>query len=487
MEPGALGEGILPMWVTANQWLLGSQDSSALLERLGQVSTAEWIAIALCLVFSALFSASETALTALSPAKVRQMLETDAERFSRFDLWLKEPNRVLTTILIGNNLVNILASALATDIAKTIFQSGGVAIAVGVMTLLILISGEIVPKTYAKYHAEQLANQVLPLIRLAYISFFPFTLVLTKIASFTVRLFGGKVEHTGPFVSEADIEYMIDLGTREGVLGEEKEKLFQSILEFDDITIREIMVPRISMLALAHDAEPAEVLELAHNSPHSRIPVYEEQLDNVVGILYLRDLFRTYTANGESELSKWQEILRPAYFVTGMMKIPMLLSEFKKRKKHIAIVVDEFGGTMGMVTMEDILEEIVGEIHDEFDSDEEQELIEREDGVFLADAHISLRELEESFEVEFPDDGDYETLGGFLTFLHGQVPAEGEILEWESFLFKITEANEKSVQQAEICKVEEDLEEAQARLSQTPWIPDATMEEQEEAAEEKAV
>ncbi len=468
MQPGSLGDVLSSLWLTGNPLWWCTQTSGAWLERLAHVSTGEWITIALCLLFSALFSASETALTALSPAKVQQMLEAEPNKFGRLTLWLERPNRVLTTILIGNNLVNILASAMATEIANTISQSAGVAIAVGVMTLLILISGEIVPKTYAKYHSKQVAVRVFPLLRLAYLAFFPFTWILTKIASVSVQLFGGKAEHTGPFVSEADIEFMIDLGTREGVLGEEKEKLFQSILEFDDITIREVMVPRISMLSLSHDAPSEEVLELAHNSPHSRIPVYEEHLDNILGILYLRDLFRTYTTIAQSEQSsEWNRLLRPTYFVPGTMKISSLLGEFQKRKKHIAIVVDEFGGTMGMVTLEDILEEIVGEIHDEFDPDEEQELVEREDGVFLADAHISIRELEEHFSIEFPDDGDYETLGGFLTARFGHVPEVGDLIEWESYLFKITEADEKSVQQAEICQVVVDVEEAQARLNQT--------------------
>lgn len=432
-------------------WLAAS---ATWLTRLSNVAVWEWVAIGLCLVFSAIFSASETSLTALSQTKVRQMLETDPVKYKMFAMWVEKPNQVLTAILIGNNLVNILASALATRIAESIFQHNGVAIAVGVMTLLILINGEIVPKTYAKYHAKQVARRLFPILRISYLLFFPMTWALTRVAGGVVKLFGGQVRHSGPFVSEADIEYIIDLGTREGVLNEEKEKLLQSILEFDDITIREVMVPRTETLSVSQDATPEEILELAHNSPHSRIPVYEEHMDNVKGILYLRDLFRKYTAAGEGTLSsEWTDLLRPVYFVPGTMKISTLLGEFQRRKKHIAIVVDEFGGTMGLVTMEDILEEIVGEIRDEFDTEEQQELETRDDGSMLAQAKIGVRDLEEELEIEFPDEGDYETLGGFLTDCTGHVPEVGHTVEYEGFLFTVTEANEKSVQSVSITKM----------------------------------
>lgn len=454
MDPYAIGYGVSLLNPTLFTGVWFASGAGAWLERAGQVPSWEWLAIAFCLLLSGVFSASETALTSLSHTKINQMLESEPQRYRMFRLWLDHPNRVLTCILIGNNLVNILASALATDIAQRIFLKSGVAIAVGVMTLLILISGEIVPKTYAKYHAKQIAHLFLPLLHIFYRLFFPFTWTLTKIASGVVLLFGGKVSHSGPYVSEADIEYMIDLGTREGVLDGEKEKLLQSILEFDDITIREVMVPRTQMLAIPYNSTTDDVLKLANHSPHSRIPVYHEQIDDVQGILYLRELFRMYTTNGqhmEPESSTlWRELIRPAYFVPGTMKISTLLGEFQKRKKHIAIVVDEFGGTMGLVTLEDILEEIVGEIQDEFDTDDKPDLVQTEEGFWLADAYVTVRELEEVLDIEFPDDGDYETLGGFLTACYGHVPEVGHTTEYEGFLFTVLEANEKSVQRAEI-------------------------------------
>ena len=432
------------------------------IQNLENVSFWYWTSIVGCLFFSALFSASETALTALNYAKVHQLINEDNARYGRLSLWLEEPNRVLTTILIGNNVVNILASALTTSISEQIFGHQGVAIAVGVLTFVILVSGEVVPKTYAKHHAKRVAHRLFPFLRISYILFYPFTTILSWIVSVVIRFFGGNLSRGGPFITESDIEYMINLGTQEGVLDEEKEKLLQSILEFDDITIREIMVPRINMMTLAFDASPEHALKLAQSSAHSRIPVYDGHLDNIVGILYLRDLFRAQTRDGESAApsnsflsSDWTKLLRTPYFVPSTMKISDLLKEIQRRKKHIAIVVDEFGGTMGLVTLEDILEEIVGEIHDEFDQDEDQEILTVSENVFHASSYISVRELGEFLDVEFPDDGDYETLGGFVTALFGQVPQKGEGIKWNGFQFSVLRADEKHVLFVEIRRITE--------------------------------
>lgn len=455
MDSVPIGNTLSPVYWASQFGLLAEQLPlflTTVWQSLDGVSTWEWVVILLCLVTSALFSASETALTALTQPKVRQLIDKDPEKFGVFRLWLEYPNQVLSTILVGNNLVNILASALATDIARRIFGNQGVAIAVGVMTLMVLIGGEVVPKTFAKHHAQRVATTLFPVLRITYYCFLPITMVLVFLATGLVRMFGGDLERSGPFVTEEDIEYLIDLGSREGVLDEEKERLLNSILEFDDITIREIMVPRTNMSALPLNATPEQLLELAQNAAHSRIPVYDEQLDNVVGMLYLRDLFRMQTsANGKSLFAeKWDELLRAPYFVPGTMKISDLLREFQRRKSHLAIVVDEFGGTMGLVTLEDILEEIVGEIHDEYDTDEIEEVIPIAEDVFHADAKVSLRSLEELLSMEFPDDGDYETLGGFLTAHTGRVPQGGESVSSEGYRFLVLEANEKHVCQVEI-------------------------------------
>ena len=444
MDSVPLAEGI--------SWLyLATTPAASWIQALGSVANWEWLLIFFCLFFSAVFSASETALTALTYAKIEQLIDKDSARYGRLKLWLEQPNRVLTTILVGNNLVNILASALATSIAQRIFESRGVAIAVGVTTLIVLICGEIIPKTYAKHHATQVAHRIFPLLQLSYWSFYLLTDVLVKLAAWVVRIFGGNIQHSGPFMTEEDLEYMISLGTREGVLHSEKEKLLKSILEFDDITLREVMIPRINITAISIDSSATDVLKMAQNAIHSRIPVYRENMDQVVGILYLRDLFRMYASfTQDHKPEDWRRLLRPPYFVPGTMKVSDLLSELQRRKTHIAIIVDEFGGTMGLVTLEDILEEIVGEIHDEYDQEEEKDFIVVENDLYHVKAHISVRELEEHLHIEFPDEGDYETLGGFITAETGSVPQVGESIEQFGYLFKVVEADERHVRRIEI-------------------------------------
>lgn len=446
--------------------LLATKSAATWLDNLQHVSTMEWVAISISLVCSMVFSASETALTALNLVKLDHLIAKDPKRYSRFKLWKQVPNRVLTTILIGNNLVNILASALATSIATRIFSDKGseglaVSVSVGVMTFAILVFGEVIPKTYAKHHAEKVASWVMPLLRLVYWMFLPFTWVLVRLATYVVRLFGGDINKTGPFVTAEDIQFMIDLGSREGVFDGEKEKMLQSVFEFDDITCREIMQPRTSIIGWNIDATTEEIIALALDSSYSRIPVYKENLDHIEGILYIRDLFRSKLdpESVEGQEESWTELVRPAFFVPGTMKVSGLLREFQKRKLHMAVLVDEYGGTMGLVTLEDVVEEIVGEIVDEYDEPEQQEFVEISEGVYHVNASISLRELEEHLNVEFPDDGDFETLGGFLTADAGMVPTTGETLCWRGFSFRIEEGDEKRVTRVEIQHLDEDEEE----------------------------
>ena len=442
----------MPLWFAA-------QKSGGWINQISQVPTIQWILISFSLCFSAFFSMAETALTAITHVKMEQLVEKDKAKFGHFSLWLNMPNQILTTILIGNNLVNILATAIATSIAQKVFQQSGIAIAVGCMTFIILIMGEIIPKTFAKHHAIGVATRILPLLKLVYWLFLPVTKVLVKLATFIVKIFGGNMKATGPFVTEEDLQYMIDVSKRGGVLDDEKEKMLKSVFEFDDITSREVMQPRTKIQWLSYDATFDEAIELAVSSPYSRIPVYRDNMDQVEGTLYLRDLFRLrLSSENQGSKREWTSLLRSSFFVPSTMNISDLLSEFQKRQSHQAIVVDEFGGTMGLVTLEDVLEEIVGEIHDEYDR-EEQELIILEEGVWDVHAQMTIRDLEEHLNVEFPDDGDFETLGGFLTADAGMVPSKGETLCWNGHEFRIQEGDEKHIKRVLI-----------SRLSQTASI-----------------
>ncbi len=412
----------------------------------------EFAVIGLCVLLSALFSSAETALTALSEREARQLVESGEKRYQALSLWIEQPNKVLTTILIGNNLVNILASALATVAVDKIVHDQAVAIATGLMTLLILIFGEIAPKTFAKYNHTRLAPRAIRGLRLFYLLVFPVTVLLTSLSRVMVRLVGGDVSRSGPFVTEEDISYLIDLGHREGAIEKHEEELLHSVIDFSNTTVREIMIPRTEMVAVETDVERDELVNLAINAGHSRIPVYEESIDNIVGIFYAKDLIKMPGAGKPFQLST---SLRSPMFVPEVMSISDLLREMQRVKTHMAIVVDEYGGTSGIVTLEDILEEIVGEIHDEYDSEESQFRV-LSGGKMLADGRISIHDLGEQLGVEFPESDLYETLGGFLTVRAGKLPANGMKLRWNHFDFTIKEADQRRIRRVEIERVKDE-------------------------------
>lgn len=420
---------------------------------LEQLPMVEIGIVAFCVFLSALFSSAETALTAMSEREARQLVESGEKKYLALKLWIKAPNKVLTTILIGNNLVNIFASAMATVVAAKLVQKDqAVALATGVMTFLVLIFGEVAPKTFAKYNHKRLAPRAISALRLFYWLVFPLTVALTGFSRFLVRIVGGEISRTGPFVTEEDISYLIDLGHREGVIEEHEEQLLHSVIEFSNTTVREIMIPRTEMIAVETDVERDELVSLVTSAGHSRIPVYEETPDNIVGIFYAKDLIKMPVAGKPFQLSTG---LRSPYFVPEVMSIADLLKDFQRLKTHMAIVVDEYGGTSGIVTLEDILEEIVGEIHDEYDSEESQ-FRTLPGGKMLADGRISIDDLGEKLGRSFPESDLYETLGGFLTARAGKLPTKGTRLSWSDLNFTIIEADQRRIRRVEIERINDD-------------------------------
>ncbi len=410
----------------------------------------EYVGVGSCIIFSAFFSGSETALTSLSPSRSHQILDEGGRKARLLELWINFPNRILTTILIGNNLVNIAASALATDLANRVFQHGGVAAAIGIMTFLILIFGEVVPKTFARHNAHVIAIPIMRILYLFYYFFFPLTWLLVKFTRGVIEITGGAASRKGPFVTEDDISYLISLGKREGVIGTEKEKLLSSIFEFSDIMVKEVMVPRTDIVALDVETPNDQIVQFLTSSRHSRVPIFQDHLDNIDGILYVKDVFKNLRKD-QITIGSLKDLMRTPYYVPETKKISELLKEFQKRKLHLAIVVDEFGGTSGLATLEDILEEIVGDILDEHDVDRALVKVVGIDRL-MADARIPLRDLEDYIDVKFPEEKDYETLGGFVTDTVGKVPKPDTQIIWGNYQFKVKDADEKKVKRVEIFK-----------------------------------
>lgn len=407
------------------------------LKTLEEDSLSQILAIVLCLIGSALFSATETALTSLSHSRVHQLLDS-GKKSPLLERWLAYPNHVLTTILIGNNIVNILASALATKFSYHQFQRIGmgdaesfaVAAAVGAMTIVILVFGEVVPKTYAKHNAESL----LPLFRFTYVLYYPFqplTVLLVYISRAVVWLGGGKFSHEGPLVTEEDLEWMIRRGTEEKSLGHEVGNMLTGALDLEDTVAREIMVPRTKLIMFEVNETLEEIWEQHREHNYSRYPVYDEIPDRIIGIFYIKDLLY-YLVDPEGKTFHIRNLMRTdLYFVPESKNVRDILSELKKRRIGMAIVVDEFGGVSGAISLEDIIEEMVGEIYDEFD-EPEQDFVEESPGRFRLQAKYLLTDLEArlSFKPAFPLDKGYDTVGGLLMDLAGKVPQPGETFTW---------------------------------------------------------
>jgi len=385
----------------------------------------ELITIGVCIIFSGFFSSSETALTSLSELKVKHLLQEKGEKAKDLELWLMHPNKVLNTILIGNNIVNIFGSVLAAEVSHKIFGSNAIAIATGIMTFLVIIFGEIAPKTFAKHNAESLSLFVIKILKIFYFLFYPISFALNKLVKMIIKLSGGNVEHNGPKITEDEIEFLISVGEKEGVLENQKKEMLHNIFEISDTLAKEVMVPRTDLVAIKYGTGIDEILNILAKTEYSRIPVYDGKMDNILGILYVKDLLKY--VNEDIKKLDIKTILRKPYFVPSTKRIDDLLREFQLHRIHFAIVVDEYGGVDGIVTLEDILEEIVGEIRDEYDKDEKDEIIQVDENIYEVDPKIDIDDFNKFFGLKAEDDLDYETLGGLIFDLSGRIPEIGDV------------------------------------------------------------
>jgi CBS domain containing-hemolysin-like protein len=365
------------------------------------------------------------------------------------NVWHNNHVGILSTILIGNTLVNITASALATEVAARYFLDAAIPIAIGVTTFVLLFAGEITPKTLARAYSEQLAIPCMYLVLVFHGVFYPVSWVLTNGIRIMITMMGGRIKQSET-VTEDDIEYILTLGRRQGSLDRERETLLSSVFEFTDTIAREIMVPRTEMVAVPLDSPYEKVVEVAVESGYSRIPVYDESIDKIVGVFYAKDLI---TPPAEAEkVGFLRARMRSPAFIPRTAKISQVFRLFQTEHIHMAIVVDEFGGTEGIVTMEDIIEELFGEIQDEFDTEEERfETL--PDGKHLVDARIDIEEVEELLSIDFPEERDYESLGGYLMAQAGEVPAVGWKKEYRGYVFTVTQADVNRVIRIEVDQV----------------------------------
>ena len=380
---------------------------------------------------SAFFSGSETAFMSVNRIKIKEKVQRGDEHAAKVDKLLQDQTKLLTTILIGNNLVNIAASSIATALAIELFGSKGVGIATGVVTLLILVFGEITPKSLGNNRSVDYAKvAAIPLYYLEII-LSPFIYLFSKIVNLFVK---DKSLISSAFLSEEEIRRFVDVSQREGVIKETEQEMIQSVFEFDDTLVKEIMVPRIDMVCIEKDASLSELIKLGVEKGHSRIPVFEDSIDNIIGLIYIKDLLQLLIE--EREDVTIEEFVKPIYYIPEGKPINQLLSEMKERKEHMAIVVDEYGGTSGLITIEDLLEEIVGDIQDEFDLEKSYiEVI--DDNKLLLDGRVDIEELNNYLRDPVAESDDYETVSGLILYYLNRLPVQGEKLELENVIFVI--------------------------------------------------
>lgn len=415
-----------------------SKDGLSLLwPKCGQVLTVfrdQGLLLSLLLGLSAFFSMAETSITTLWPWKVRELAEKEPEN-GTFQMLRRDVTRFLTTILIGTTVANIAATALVTDAATTLFGEAGVTAATGVMTVVILLLTEITPKSIAVHNATEVARIVVkPVAWLSYI-LYPAGRIVTAISMGLLKILGLKSSGE-PFVTEEELKLMLRGAELSGAIEEEEQDMIENVLEIKDTYVREVMTPLVDVVAIDASATVMDFRNLWVTHQYSRVPVFERRVDNVVGIAYAMDMLdHVEQVEVLQKLTVGRIAHKPAYFVPDSMSVWNLLREFRIRKVHMAIVLNEYGGSIGVVTLEDVVEEIVGEIFDENDSKEEIRrktgyIVQRADGVFDIDANTSIEDLTEALEVEVPEGPyPYETVSGFVCEAFGYIPRTGESIK----------------------------------------------------------
>ncbi|MDD6881220.1 MAG: hemolysin family protein [Firmicutes bacterium] len=396
------------------------------------------IAMVVCIVFSGYFSATETAFTSLNRIRMKNMAN-DGNKRAREVMELSDNyDNLLSTILVGNNIVNIALSSIATVFFMSLYPTYGATIATAVATIVVLIFGEISPKGLAKEHPEKFAMFSAPFIRALTVLLTPVNWVFAQWKKVLAKVFNA--DGTRP-ITEEELLTMVEEAQTEGGIGEEQSELIQNAIEFNDLDAWDVLTPRVDIIAIEIDDTEEEVHQMFLESGFSRLPVYEGDLDNIVGVLNQKD-FHNFIRGGRASIS---EYVKPVIFVAGSMKIAQLLKKLQTVKTHIAIIVDEYGGTDGLVTMEDIIEELVGEIYDEHDAVEMQDIVQQQDGSYRVLCGTNIDKMFDFFDVE--EEVDATTVNGWVVLQIDKLPEVGDkftyVADYKQFDVVVTKADDR--------------------------------------------
>lgn len=405
----------------------------------------------LCLISSAFFSSSETAFFSMQKVRLKFLVDNNVKGAAAVNRMLDQPAKLLSIILLGNNLVNVAASALATSLAiKYLPEDHGVLISTVFTTVLLLIFAETIPKTIATHHAEKLTlNYVQPLRVISWL-FAPFVLAVSWITAMFTRLIGITTVPRTIFGKD-EIRTMITAGRQEGEVDEPEARMLNKVFDFKDRIVREVMVPRPDILAIEQGSTINDFFTIFVKSPRSRFPVYSANMDNTVGILVTKDVFIAQSQGTVSGDSTIDNLIRPAFFTPESKHINSLFNDMKKTSDQLAIVIDEYGGTEGIVTMNGLVEEIVGDMGDELVSTDDDYVI-IDDSTFYIDGSMRIEEINEEMQLDLPEGDAYETVAGFILNLLGHIPEVNEIIDFRYLRFTVMEMEGFRINKVQVTK-----------------------------------
>ena len=420
---------------------------------MGPSETGQLIAIIILLCLSAFFSSSETALTTVNQIRMRTLADNGDKRAARVLHVTGNPGKMLSAILIGNNIVNLSASSISTSLAIHLFGNTGAGIATGILTFLILIFGEVTPKTMATIKADSMSLTVAAPIGFLMKILTPVIFIINKLSLGLMFLLHVNIKDAQKKMTEEELRTIVDVSQENGVIEHEERDMIHNLFDFGDAEAKEIMVPRIDMTFVQADATYQEVLDIFRQDMFTRLPVYEDSTDNVIGIINMKDFL---LQNDTPEFSV-RNLLREPYFTYEHKNTADLFLEMRKSSISLAIVLDEYGVTAGLITLEDLLEEIVGEIRDEYDADEEDDITRISDREFYVLGSANLNDVSEALSLHFTSD-DYDTIGGYCLGLLDHLPEKNEIILTDNILLRIDRMEKNRIERIYI-RLPEPLEE----------------------------
>ncbi len=407
------------------------------------------IALLIALFFAGFSAAAETALTSVNRLRIRNDAEEGDSAAARILRLIEKPERFLSAILVTSNVAVITASTVATILAINLFGDTGGFVSTIVLSLIVLIFCEITPKTWAVQAPERRARIFIGPVEILSRVLGPLVRVLMFLTNGLVRLLGGETVKRGPFVTEDELRLLVEVGEQEGVLEEEEREMIHNVFELADTAVREVMVPRPDMITVEADATLDDAMKIIVEGGQSRIPVYSDSIDDIIGVLYAKDLLRVLTLHERPPSVR--SLVRQAYFVPESKRLDDLLREMQQQRVHMAIVVDEYGSVAGLVTIEDLVEQIIGDIQDEYDR--EEQLFERiSDNEFIVDAKISLDELDELLDAKLASE-DYETLGGLIYAKLDKIPSAGDTVSQGDLTFTVLGTKGRRVTKVRVVRV----------------------------------